>query len=794
MSERRTTGRVLAIYLAAAAIVTYPLVTSMFEAVPHDLGDPLVYVWLIWWNARQVPFSASWWDGPQFFPATGSLAFSGHLVGVSLLTSPLVWMGLSPAFAYNVAFLLSFTLSAWTGYLLCRELTDDRPAAFVGGLAFGFAPYRLAHLAHLDVLSAYWMPLALVGLHRFRRTGKAVHLAIFAVSWLLQVLCNGYAFFHLSALVLLWMLWFTPPWREPRAAAAIGAAWISVALPLAPVLLKYREIHDAYGLRREGHELEAFSADVASIFDASPLLAPANPVFGGGPETWLYPGVALVVTIALAVGMAMRARRVGHGRPYRRLRILLAVLAAAAALVAVSAVTFGPWRVELGPWRLSVSSVHKPLAIAWICLLALLATSARLRDAFQRHSFAGFYACAALATWVLSLGPTPRVFGTSVWYKAPYSLLLELPGFGSLRVPARFWLCSILCLAAVAALALAYLRSRAPSLKWALVSVVGAAVLWEGWPERFPLESVPPRSAFLESGRRVRAVLELPLGGFSDSKALYRSVFHGRPLVNGYSGHEPPHYAILRLGLARQEADVLTALAARHPMFVYVERSADPDSRWRGWLERQPGVALWGRDVTGDAYLVPSAASELAKPGPPLPIRSVRANRGTHARALIDGDLRTRWTTGAPQSGSTKVVADLGSEQPVGALAVWQGPYPRDFPRELVVELSSDGSQWIEAWRGPTAARALAGCLDDPATIPMIFGLGDRRARFVRLRQTAVDPTYYWSMAEIAVYQPPPRPLLGAPARRGERLPGPGARPKAVALDVARAAGPIVLQ
>ena len=53
------------------------------------------------------------------------------------------------------------------------------------------APYRASQVSHLQVLTAYWMPLALAALHVYMRTGAARWLVAFAVAWLLQGMSNG---------------------------------------------------------------------------------------------------------------------------------------------------------------------------------------------------------------------------------------------------------------------------------------------------------------------------------------------------------------------------------------------------------------------------------------------------------------------------------------------------------------------------------------------------------------------------------------------------------------------------
>src|SRR5688572_20175612 len=112
-----------AIYCGATIVLTYPLVLKMGSVLPNDPGDPALNTWILWWNTQAVPLTSKWWNAPAFFPAPGVLSFSENLLGLSLLSAPLMWLGLDPQTAYNVMFLLTFPLSAIGAYLLVFELT-----------------------------------------------------------------------------------------------------------------------------------------------------------------------------------------------------------------------------------------------------------------------------------------------------------------------------------------------------------------------------------------------------------------------------------------------------------------------------------------------------------------------------------------------------------------------------------------------------------------------------------------------------------------------------------------------
>ena len=107
-------------YVAITCALTYPLITMLGSVLPNDPGDPALNTWILWWNAHAIPYTARWWSAPAFYPAPGSLAFSENLLGLSVIASPIQWLGGGPQLAYNVVFLLTFPLCAIGAYLLAR--------------------------------------------------------------------------------------------------------------------------------------------------------------------------------------------------------------------------------------------------------------------------------------------------------------------------------------------------------------------------------------------------------------------------------------------------------------------------------------------------------------------------------------------------------------------------------------------------------------------------------------------------------------------------------------------------
>jgi hypothetical protein len=119
---------------------------------------------------------------------------------------------------------------------------------------------------------------------------------------------------------------------------------------------------------------------------------------------------------------------------------------------------------------------------------------------------------------------------------------------------------------------------------------------------------------------------------------------------------------------------------------------------------------------------------------------------------MTDGNSETRWTSDAPQNGSETVTVDLGSVKLVRGVSMSLGPHIFDFPRVLEIDRSEDGQSWSTCWKGPTTARVMAGATQDPREAPLVVSIPIGPARFVRLRQLGQNPTYYWSITELAVY------------------------------------------
>ena len=650
----RTPAVVVLFCFAALAIVgTWPLAANLTSRVPADLGDPILNTWILWWNAHATPLTDRWWNAPFLVPMPDAMALSEHLLGISVFTTPMQWAGATPLVSYNIALLLSYALSGFFAYLLVLRLNGSASAAWIAGMAFAFSPYRAGQLSHLQVLTAQWMPLMLLGLHQYLATpgGRPRWLALFGAAWLLQALSNGYFLLFLPALLVPWLVWFVDWRRNPRAGFAIIAAWVIASLPLLPILLRYRQTHEALGLARSLGDIRQFSATVSSFAHASPMLA-FWPAGAAGQEHFLFPGITAVLVTILALGMLVARREI--------------------------------------------------------------------RMALKLRSPLLFYGAATLLMWMLALGPGgPADAPPALW--RPYSWLLWLPGYDGLRVPARFAMLGTLTLAVAAALAVARLAPAARRARAAFILIVVAGLIADGMMERVPLVAPPARFAMEDNDGST--VFEIPAHDpLVNAAAMYRQISHQRPLINGYTGHTPPHYDVLTFALARSDTSILAALARHQPLTIVVNDRADANRGFRKLIETMPGARLETVSAVGSVFRLPKQP----------PRQFVAAGKRLDAQLAEPGDQR--------------LVVDLGRIQAVAAIQFNMGGRLRDLGERILIEASDEGTAWRQVWLGWTGEFAFEATLRDPALVPVQIPLHDARSRYLR-----IYPAPSWLKDELKV-------------------------------------------
>ena len=576
-------------YTAIAVLMTWPLARVITTQIAWDLGDPVFNSWVMLWTGGQVLETLSgnlnaiheYWNGNIFHPESLTVAYSEHLTPQTLQILPILAATGNIVLCYNLLFLSTFVLSGVGMYLLVRDVTGRPWAAFLAGLAFAFAPYRISQYSHLQVLSSQWMPFALLGLHRyFVRTAagaaRSRHaLAGGAGAIVLQNLSCGYyllfftpfvAAFSVCEMARRGLLRQRRVWRDLAVAAIVT---IALTWPFVSPYLALR-VHGDVGVRSY-EEAVQFSADTYSFATASAhstlwgvsgwrLLAYPK---GEGEG---FPGFTILALGAIAIAAAAwRTVRAVSSEPARRWeRLLLSGFAAVfAASVATLLVLFVrgslPVRVEGRPWRDT-----DPFLVAALVLPALAALVPAWRRALRTSpgSLVAFAATSAVLAGLLALGPRIYAAGQLLG-TGPYMWLFAyVPGFDGVRVPARFLMimaCFLALLAGIGAATL-FARSRRAGAIAVLAGTLG--ILAESWVVPMPMnvrlapfgfnltprrldmgEDMSPLYKLIRDEPGKVALIEFPYGEPAyEILATFYAGYHRRPLVNGYSGFFPENY------------------------------------------------------------------------------------------------------------------------------------------------------------------------------------------------------------------------------------------------------------
>lgn len=428
--------------------------------------------------------------------------------------------------------------------------------------------------------------------------------------------------------------------------------------------------------------------------------------------------------------------------------------------------------------------------------LGVTATLLALLGVLRGGRSGRLYALLALVALVLSFGPIVVLpWSDGGWITGPYRWLYDwVPGFAAMREPRRLTGFVVACGAIVAGLGMAaWLRGvgsgRGIAVRVGLVwSLLALEVGWR------PLALVP---APLLGARRALndavaqgspgAVVELPAGvPREDAIATFRSAYHLRPLVNGYSGFRPIAAELTRRqrGFPRR-AGVrwLRRLGVRFVLYDTKRPGARDEATLRLRLARvAPGAHV--RAVTDGVVLIeiePVPARRAGIPGAPLSRAGWTASASSgDAAAVLDGDLATHWTSDVDaQSGGGWIAVDFGGEHEVASVRLELAGHYGEYPRRLRVLAWASGKSWVVAERRFVRA-PLSTYRADHHRVTMLVPLPRTRARGLRIEVPALvtpgrKPPFdvpadfwgwrRWGVHEVAAFGPSPARVHAKPHR-----------------------------
>jgi hypothetical protein len=234
------------LYVALAVALFHSAWAAPMSTTVGGHGDADASIWYHAWT----PYALSHGHDPLLtdhlnFPGGVNLMWQTSQPLVGLLAWPVATLG-NHYLAYDVVMTLGLALSAWCAFLVFRRWISWRPAAFAGGLVYGFSPYMAAHaLGHANLVVAFVPPLILGVLDeilvRQRRSALRAGLLLGALAavqfYVAEELLATEAIMAAAAVVVLALLHRDRVrLRAEHALRAIGAAAVVALVLCAPAI------------------------------------------------------------------------------------------------------------------------------------------------------------------------------------------------------------------------------------------------------------------------------------------------------------------------------------------------------------------------------------------------------------------------------------------------------------------------------------------------------------------------------------------------------------------------------
>lgn len=523
MTDKRrraaTVCLIVVFFILLSFFMTRPVLTRGDEGAIVNPYDPMLQSWTLAWDTRELtrnPFNL--FNANIYFPNSHTLAYTDHQVVNAVLAAPFLAITDNPMQSANLLLIFQFFLCSLGAYLLTTHLTGNRPAGVVAGIAFSYAPYKIAHLAHLNLCSAAWIPLCILFLHKYSKEKKTRDVILFALFFVLQALTALYYAIMLAIAIGLFLLVRFFTYRETfnlKWLLKIAAALVCAFLIILPFLLPYFQVSgEEPNFERSIAEVDFYSSDIQDF-----LLAPKESFLWGKASGYF------------------REDAEKRGNPVER--------------------SIFPGLVPL------------VLGIGGIVYLY----RRRKREREKSFNF-WYYSSLLFVSVIFCLGTSLYVFGHRIRFIMPYDLFYYLvPGFKAMRVPARFAILTALALAVLSGFAvkgiLEWLRSKDFKRNIIVTTIVVAAVVSvlvvDLMPVYLPIYQVPPEDDFpvvykwLKSQEGDTPIVEVPLATYDpgayfgvetdvswvqlESWRVYYSTLHWKKMVNGFSGFIPLSYS-----------------------------------------------------------------------------------------------------------------------------------------------------------------------------------------------------------------------------------------------------------
>ncbi len=285
-------------------------------------GDTSLFTWFVAWPAHGIPAVLNpLFTGALHHPYGTNLVANTGVLLVGTAVAPVTWL-FGPVTALNVAATLAPVAAALSTFALLRRWTSWVPAAFAGGLLYGFSPWVVNTLAleHVDTGLLVLPPLLFLCLDELlvRQTGRwwtwgialgLLACAQFFVSSEILAMCALVGAIGVAMVVAAAALFrrqaLRDRWRHATTGTALGAG-------VAVVLLAYPAWFAVAGPRHLPTRVWPFNPLIGNRWSAVVLGAPASyrgptaavesyGYLGSRPVTTVYLGIVLVAVLVVGL-------------------------------------------------------------------------------------------------------------------------------------------------------------------------------------------------------------------------------------------------------------------------------------------------------------------------------------------------------------------------------------------------------------------------------------------------------------------------------------------------------------
>ena len=420
------------------------------------------------------------------------------MVSDQVIFFPVYILTNNPILGSNIVLLLSFVLCGFGMFELVKYYTKNEWAAFIAGFIFAFSSFKFYHIAHLQLQTYQWMPFCVLYFDKFIDKQKSKDMLLFSLFFILQLLSSWYLGSYISILIasyLLFLILISERRKKVISKKFLSMLAVSIMIIFIITLPFIYPYYDLYNKLGIARTKNDVRYYSVELRDLFKLPSPSNLLYNQLNEIF-------------HIGYSKWEKLVFPG------------------FAVIAFTLFGlisTIKVRKGLWGIDFSKIQI------------------------------FYFLLAVFSLIMCLGIQDNFY-------TPYEFFYDfLPGFRSMRVPARFFVLMIFSLSVLSGFGIRELlkqkeRFRIENFGIAttafLFVILFAETIWVPIHlETVPVGgSIPTVYKWLGTKEGNFAILELPMSNFSDisveinARYMYFSTYHWKNIVNGYGSFFPYDY------------------------------------------------------------------------------------------------------------------------------------------------------------------------------------------------------------------------------------------------------------